>query len=98
MDPTRRALLGLGRYSAALVIPGWPEVSQRFQRLRRYQTMMAELRRYQRNPHAREAVRTRPGSPQSRPRPESRSTPLIQRPVTDAGAEGSAAEWRKFRT
>lgn len=35
MDPTRRALLGLGLYSAALAIPGWPEVSQRFQRLRR---------------------------------------------------------------
>ncbi|MGH4016918.1 MAG: hypothetical protein ACRDSL_23910 [Pseudonocardiaceae bacterium] len=34
MDPTRRALLGLGLYSAALVIPWWPEVSQRFQRLR----------------------------------------------------------------
>ena len=34
-DPTRRALLRLGLYSAALVIPGWPEVSQRFQRLRR---------------------------------------------------------------
>ncbi|RKS68108.1 hypothetical protein BZB76_6352 [Actinomadura pelletieri DSM 43383] len=35
MDPTRRALLGLGLYSAALTIPGWPEVSQRFERLRR---------------------------------------------------------------
>ncbi|MGH3694973.1 MAG: hypothetical protein ACRDRX_13475 [Pseudonocardiaceae bacterium] len=35
MDPTRRALLGLGLYSAAPVIPNWPEVSQRFQRLRR---------------------------------------------------------------
>ncbi|MFF5265286.1 tetratricopeptide repeat protein [Actinomadura viridis] len=35
MDPTRRAVLGLGLYSAALAIPGWEEVSGRFKRLRR---------------------------------------------------------------
>lgn len=34
MDPTRRAMLGLSLYSAALAIPGWPEVSQRFARLK----------------------------------------------------------------
>lgn len=39
IDPTRRALLGLGLYSAVLDIPGWPEVSQRFQRLRRLQRL-----------------------------------------------------------
>ncbi|MEV4251697.1 tetratricopeptide repeat protein [Spirillospora sp. NPDC049652] len=35
MDPSRRAVLGLGLYSAALAIPGWSEVSGRFDRLRR---------------------------------------------------------------
>ncbi|MEV5570328.1 tetratricopeptide repeat protein [Spirillospora sp. NPDC052269] len=35
MDPTRRSVLGLGLYSAAMAIPGWPEVSSRFDRLRR---------------------------------------------------------------
>ncbi|GAA4239296.1 Tat pathway signal protein [Actinomadura meridiana] len=34
MDPTRRTVLGAGFYSALLAIPGWSEVSARFDRLR----------------------------------------------------------------
>lgn len=35
MDPSRRSVLGAGLYSAALAIPGWEDVSARFERLRR---------------------------------------------------------------
>lgn len=34
MDPSRRAVLGVGLFSAALAIPGWPDVLDRFERLR----------------------------------------------------------------
>ncbi|WP_030775199.1 hypothetical protein [Streptomyces sp. NRRL F-2664] len=34
MDPSRRAVLGAGLFSAALVIPDWPDVLDRFERLR----------------------------------------------------------------
>jgi len=35
MDPSRRAVLTAGIYSAALAIPGWPDVVGRFEMLRR---------------------------------------------------------------
>jgi len=35
MDPTRRGVLAAGLYSAALAIPGWQDVSGRFELLRR---------------------------------------------------------------